>query len=70
MSAREEIEQFKRDVLAREYSKLLPQQKKFFDRVFRPVMGQKPDGIMAALDLIERTLRKNQKLGRTENPHA
>lgn len=59
MTAREEIEAFKRKLLAERLEKITPEQKSKFDRIFPT--GVPFDRIISAIDICDRTIKKNSE---------
>lgn len=59
MTVREEIEAFKRKLLAERLAKITLEQKSKFDRIFP--MGVPFDKIISAIDICDRTIKKNEK---------
>ncbi len=57
MSAKAEVEQFKRDLLAARLALVTPPQRALFDRCFPN--GVPSDRLESAIDLCDRTIAKN-----------
>lgn len=62
MSIKDEVEAFLREKLAERLGRLTTKQRAFFPNVYPGVVSR--DKLEPAIDLCDRTLMKNEKLGR------
>ena len=61
----DEVKQFTRDALAARLARCTPKQQAFFHRIYPH--GVSDHKLRVAIDLCERTIEKNERLGRTED---
>jgi hypothetical protein len=64
MKAKDEVERFKRKLLADRLAMVTPKQRELFDRCYP--RGVSSDGLETAIDLCNRTIEKNSRTADAE----